>query len=86
MITDQSSPAVPSRGLVLFQRAPPSRLGTRPRDFLVQLFQDGKTDHNLRYSPHTAQEKLREKFPDSQDCWLSVKQVKGGKCPYFDPN
>ena len=86
MITDQSSPAVPSRGLVLFQRAPPSRLGTRPRDFLVQLFQDGKTDRNLRCSPHTAQEKLREKFPDSQDCWLSVKQVKGGKCPYFDPN
>ena len=77
MITDQSSPAVPSRGWALFQHAPPSRLGTRPRDFLVLLFQDGKTDRNLRCSPYTAQEKLREKFPDSQDCWLSVKQVKG---------
>ena len=76
MIMDPSSPAVPNKGWALFQRAPPSRLGTRPRDYLVQLFKDGKTDRNLRCSPQTAEEKLREKFRDSQDCWLSVRQVR----------
>ena len=70
-----SSSLVPTEGWALFQRVAPGRLEARARDFLVSLFEDGKADRNLRCSPSSAEIKLRDMFPNDENCWLSVKQV-----------
>ena len=69
------STMVPVEGWALFKRSAPGRLDPRARIFLVSLFEDGRKDRNLRCSPPTAELKLRGKFPDEEDCWLTVKQV-----------
>ena len=72
---EMTSPVVPDVGWALFERPPPSRLDKQARDFLVELFEMGRTDRNQRCSPQTAEVKLRDQFPTCEKCWLSVKQV-----------
>ena len=40
--------------------------------YLVELFEGGKMDKNHRVSPEVAELKLRDKFPSSEDCWLTL--------------
>ena len=72
------STAIPKEGWALFQRPTPSRLDPKARDFLVSLFDAGRKDRNLRCSPQSAELRLRDQFPNDEECWLSVKQVKIG--------
>ena len=73
---DATAPVIPNEGWALFERPPPGRLDKLARDFLVDIFEDGRKDKNQRCSPQSAELKLRDKFPDCENCWLSVKQVK----------
>ena len=66
---------VPAEGWALFDRPPPAKLNTAAREYLVELFEAGKQNKNHRVSPEEAEIKLRDKFPTSEACWLSVKQV-----------
>ena len=72
---DVGSMYVAKEGWALFERPPPTRLPVKAKDYLVELFEGGKMDKNHRVSPEVAELKLRDKFPRSEDCWLTKKQV-----------
>ena len=66
----------PLEGWALHERTPPSRLPIKAKEFLVELFEDGKINKNRRVSPDEAELKLRDKYPKTESYWLTKKQVK----------
>ena len=39
------------------------------------MFEAGRKNKNHRVSPQSAELKLRDTFPDREECWLTAKQV-----------
>ena len=42
----------------------------------MELFEGGKMNKNHRVTPDEAELKLRDKYPETEEYWLTKKQVK----------
>ena len=67
---------VPLQGWALTERSSSSRFPVEAKDELTVMFEGGRQNKNCRVSPQTAEARLRDKFPNREECWLSAKQVR----------
>ena len=75
MRQDEGSSYIPVEGWALHERTPPSRFPAEAKAFLVELFEGGRKNKNHRVSPDEAELNLRDKYPNTEENWLTKKQV-----------
>ena len=66
---------VPKEGWALSTRTGSARLQGEAKALVMEMFEAGRKNRNNRVSPQSAELKLRDSFPDREDCWRTQKQV-----------
>jgi hypothetical protein len=66
---------VPKVGWALQERTGSARLQGDAKAIVIEMFEAGRKNKNHRVSPQSAELKLRDTFPDREECWLTAKQV-----------
>ena len=66
---------VPKVGWALQERTGSARLQGDAKALVIEMFEAGRKNKNHRVSPQSAELKLRDTFPDREECWLTAKQV-----------
>ena len=69
------STVVPKEGWALSTRTGSARLQGEAKALVIEMFEAGRKNRNHRVSPQSAELKLRDCFPEREDCWLTQKQV-----------
>ena len=69
---------VPKVGWALQERTGSARLQGDAKAIVIEMFEAGRKNKNHRVSPQSAELKLRDTFPDREECWLTAKQVSMG--------
>ena len=72
---DSKSELVPKEGWSLQERTGSARLQVEAKALVVEMFEAGRKNRNHRVSPQSAEVRLRDSFPDREECWLTAKQV-----------
>ena len=63
-------------GWALYDRPTPKALAGKAQNYAKELFEAGQANRNARVTPESAAEKMMQKFPTEEECWLSAKQVR----------
>ena len=72
---NSKSESVPKEGWALQERTGSARLQVDAKALVLEMFEAGRKNRNHRVSPQSAELKLRDSFPDREECWLTAKQV-----------